>query len=212
MSWFIFGALPVEKLTVKPQLGDTVIAADKGIETVQKFGLVPNEIIGDFDSLGYVPQSERVTKLPVRKDDTDVGYALRYAIENGAKQIYVYGSLGGKIDHTLANLQLCAAAAKQGVRVLLISEKQCVTAICDGTLSFPAASGRISVFCHGEKASGVTLKGLSYELDNAELSGDFPLGVSNEFVGAPSAVTVENGTLLVVWDSGVFPLENKIDP
>ena len=212
MSWFIFGALPVSELTVKPQLGDTVIAADKGIETVQKFGLVPNKIIGDFDSLGFVPQSGAVLQLPVRKDDTDVGYALRYAIENGAKQIFIYGAMGGKIDHTLANLQLCAAAAKQGVRVYLLSETQCAAALCCGTLYFPVSKGRISVFCHGEKASGVTLRGLSYELDNAELSADFPLGVSNEFIDAPAEITVANGTLLLIWESGIFPLENEIDP
>ena len=198
-SCFIFGALPVKRLTVLPEKGDFVIAADSGLISLKRLSFKPDIIIGDFDSLGYTPSGE-VIKLPVRKDKTDVGYAADYALERGFKNFYVYGAFGGKEDHTVANLQICAAVAAAGGRMYLFGEKQTAVAIKDAAVEI-MSGGRVSVFAFGGKASGVTIKGFSYELENAELDPLFPLGVSNSLAAKSGEVSVKNGTLLIIYDN-----------
>ena len=68
------------------------------------------------------------------------------------------------------------------------------------TLTLPDRPGGtlVSVFCHGDRAEGVTLTGLAYPLSDADLTGDFPLGVSNRRLeGQPATVSVRRGTLLI---------------
>lgn len=96
------------------------------------------------------------------------------------------GCLGGRLDHTVANLQLLSWLSAQGAQGVLLGEGEAAAVVTEGTLSFPASmEGFVSVFCAGGTARGVTLEGLKYPLDHAELTSDFPLGVSNEFVGLP---------------------------
>ncbi len=126
--------------------------------------------------------------------------AARTGVEMGYQTFVLCGGIGGRLDHTLANLQTLAWLSRRGKRAFLIGEGIAAAAVTDGTLCFSARShGTISVFCSGDRAEGVTLKGLKYPLSDALLTGDVPLGVSNEFTGAESAVTVKNGTLIVFW-------------
>ena len=111
------------------------------------------------------------------------------------------GCLGGRLDHTVANLQLLSWLSAQGAQGVLLGEGEAAAVVTEGTLSFPASmEGFVSVFCAGGTARGVTLEGLKYPLDHAELTSDFPLGVSNEFVGLPARISVEEGSLLVAWE------------
>lgn len=163
-------------------------------------GVCPDLVIGDFDSLGYIPQGENITRLPVEKDDTDVGFAVKTALKGGCKEIFVYGALGGKLDHTVANLQLAAMAAEQGAVPFFFGEDIAVTAVCGGSALFtPQCSGRLSVFCIGEPSDGVTIKGAKYTLSGARLTPSFPLGVSNEFTSESAEITVKSGTLLITF-------------
>ena len=115
--------------------------------------------------------------------------------------ILVLGCLGGRLDHTVANLQLLSWLSAQGAQGVLLGEGEAAAVVTEGTLSFPASmEGFVSVFCAGGTARGVTLGGLKYPLDHAELTSDFPLGVSNEFVGLPARISVEEGSLLVAWE------------
>ncbi len=197
---FIFGALPIGNMPVKPEPHDTVIAADKGLLRLEEIGVSPDLIIGDFDSLGYIPQGENITRLPVEKDDTDVGFAVKTALGEGCKEFFVYGALGGELDHTVANLQLAAMIAKNGAIPFFFGEDTAVTAVCCGSARFaPRCGGRLSVFCIGETAVGVTVKGAKYTLSDGQLSPSFPLGVSNEFTGEPAVISVKNGTLLITF-------------
>jgi thiamine pyrophosphokinase len=186
-----------------------IIAADGGYALLERRGITPDLIIGDFDSLGWVPQSGEVLRLPVEKDDTDLAVALREAFSRGYSSITVYGALGGRLDHTLANLQLIAAAASEGKEVYLVGGGYTVTALCGGSLHFAeGGSGYISVFAHGGDAEGVYERGLKYPLDNATLTCRVPLGVSNEFTGAAASVSVSRGTLIIMWQGGSIPLRN----
>lgn len=195
------------KLAFKVKSSDYIIAADGGYDYVSNLGLVPNELLGDFDSLkGFeelkVPKDTVVTKYPVEKDDTDTAMALKRAIELGYKNIYLLGATGGKrIEHTLANISLLAYGADRGVRVYMFDEKSCMTVIKDSQITFDSGcAGDLSVFAFGGKANGITEKNLKYELDNAELVPEIALGVSNSFIGKPASISVKSGKLLIVGD------------
>ena len=179
---------------------DHIIAADGGLSHVQALGLTPHTVLGDFDSLGYVP--EAATVFPVEKDDTDAMLAVRRGLAAGCDRFLLYGSMDGpRLDHTIANLQTLQFLADRGAVGYLVGEKYIATVIRNETVRFPAAAaGILSLFCMGADARGVTLEGLQYPLEDGTLTAGFPLGVSNHFVGREAAVTVAHGSLLALYD------------
>lgn len=196
----IFCAAAFEALCHCVSEEDLVIAADGGLLHMQKAGLIPDVVLGDFDSLGYVPEGANV--FPVEKDDTDAMLAARLGLRKGFREFLLYGSLDGpRLDHTVANFQALQYLADRGARGYLVGKNTLVTVVKDGALRFPAGcTGTVSVFCHGADAHGVTLTGLHYPLENGILTAGFPLGVSNHFTGEEASVAVESGSLLVLWD------------
>lgn len=182
--------------------GDFVLAADGGLAHVQALGIAPHVILGDFDSLGYVPEGSTV--FPVEKDDTDAMLAVRKGLELGYREFLLYGSLDGpRLDHTVANFQTLQFLCDHGAAGYLIGKTYIVTVVKNGTLRFGVdAAGIVSVFCMGAPAEGVTLTGLQYPLEAGRLTAGFPLGVSNHFMGAAAEISVKNGSLLVLWDLG----------
>lgn len=179
---------------------DFILAADGGLAHVQRLGKKPHVILGDFDSLGYVPRGAEV--FPVEKDDTDSMLAVRLGLSRGYEEFILYGALDGpRLDHTVANLQTLGFLAQHGARGHLVGKNYIVSAVRCGCMTFPAAAeGILSVFCMGEEATGVTIRGLQYTLENGVLSAHYPLGVSNHFIGKEAAVQVQKGTLLTVYD------------
>ena len=179
----IFCAAGFDALAEPLQNEDFIIAADGGLAHTEKLGIAPNEILGDFDSLGHVPEGANV--FPVEKDDTDAMLAVRQGLGLGCKEFVLYGSLDGpRLDHTVANFQTLQYLADHGASGYLVGKEYLVTVVKDGSLCFPAgAEGTVSVFCMGADAEGVTLEGLYYPLEKGTLSAGFPLGVSNHFTG-----------------------------
>jgi len=187
---------------------DLVIAADGGLKHTEKLNIVPDIILGDFDSLGYTPEGANV--FPVEKDDTDAMLAVRRGLSLGFREFLLYGSLDGpRLDHTVANFQTLQFLADNDGQGVLVGNTTMAAVVKNGSLSFPAeAEGTVSVFCHGADAGGVTLEGLYYPLKNGTLTAGFPLGASNHFTGKPAKITVEDGSLLVIWErTSGFPLE-----
>ena len=176
-----------------------VIAADGGLRHTQALGLQPDVILGDFDSLGYVPGDSRV--FPVEKDDTDTMLAVKLALDRGCDFFVFYGALDGpRLDHTVANFQTLGYLATHGARGVLIGRDYIVTVLSEETIAFPATStGIVSLFCMGGSAR-VTIEGLQYPLDRGVLTPDFPLGVSNHFQGREARITVHDGQVLALWD------------
>ena len=176
-----------------------VIAADGGLRHTQALGLVPDVILGDFDSLGYVPADSRV--FPVEKDDTDSMLAVRLGLQHGCDRFFLYGAMDGpRLDHTIANFQTLAYLATHGARGTLIGSRYIATVLRQETICFPAeAAGILSLFSLGDRAE-VTIAGLHYPLDRGTLTADFPLGVSNHFTGTPARITVHSGQVLALWD------------
>ena len=200
---WIVGAGDFDATRFAPAPGDFVIAADGGLKYLDALGVKPDLVLGDFDSLGRVPAGGNVMRYPPEKDDTDMMIAVKEGLCRGFSRFALFGGLGGRLGHTLANIQTLAYLSKHGARGFLCGERETVTTVTDGTVSFSAVySGYISVFCLDEPARGVTLRGLKYPLDGAVLTASVPLGVSNEFTGIASSVTVEDGTLVIVWGDG----------
>ena len=196
----IFCAAEFDKLAMPLASDDYVLAADGGLAHVQKLGLTPNGIIGDFDSLGFVPTGAEV--FPVEKDDTDAMLAARKGLELGFRDFLFYGSLDGpRLDHTIANFQTLQFLADHDARGYLVGRDYIITVVKDETIRFEAgAEGILSVFCLGPDAHGVTLEGLYYPLKDGTLTSGFPLGVSNHFTEQAASITVTDGSLLVMWD------------
>ena len=200
---YIVGAMPLGCTPPPaPVEGDLLIAADRGYATLFELGLAPHVVIGDFDSLGHVPEHPNLMKLPCEKDDTDMGFALSYGLKLGYTRFLLLGGLGGRLDHTMANLQLLNTLSNRGAIGILAGEGQAATVITNSSFSFSSdCSGYCSVYCVSGQAHGITLEGLKYPLQDASLTGDYPLGTSNEFLGIPARISVREGSLLLIWQT-----------
>lgn len=188
---------------------DYVIATDAGWMILEQLGIVPDLLIGDMDSLdenGVEPKCSydcKVEILPTHKDDTDMLAAIRKGLGLGYRQFQIYGGLGGRLDHTIANIQCLLFLHNRGAKGILYGKHCTLQLLVNGKVTFPATKrGRISVFAYGGIAYGVTEKGLCYTVDRADLNPEFPIGVSNEFTGCESSIEVENGMLLLYTDKG----------
>lgn len=196
---YIFGSLDVSRFIFTPDKNDLIIAADKGILNVNKFNLKPDFIVGDFDSLEYVPTGENVIKHPVMKDDTDLLLAIKTGFENGYNNFRIYGCLGGeRLDHTIASIQAAAFIKENSGTVTFYDDDTTLSVYKNEEVSFPEnATGIISVFAYSETAI-ISEKGLLYELDNKLITQNHPLGVSNEFIGEIATITIHNGVALII--------------
>ena len=204
---YVVGAMSLSmNLRPYPAPGDYVIAADRGYDSLMAFGVRPDLVVGDFDSLGHTPKHPNVIQLPTEKDDTDMIYALRKGLELGYRRFVLLGGVGGRVEHTYANLQLLDFLTTQGAQGFLAGEKTVATALRDGEMTFPPSmSGYLSVLCNSGTAEGVTLENLKFPLSDAVLTGSFPLGVSNQFTGEAARVSVKSGSLILIWeDKGDF--------
>ena len=204
---FIVGAGDMSETKLNIPEGAFVIAADAGLKALERAGIQPNLIVGDFDSLGQVPKTGNVIAHKPEKDDTDMLLAVREALARNAQQIVIYGGMGGRPDHEYANIQTLAYIANEGARGFLVGRGSVCTIIKNDKLTFSGdMKGVVSVFCVGSEAKGVDLTALKYPLINHTLTCDYPLGVSNEFMGVPSAISVRSGMLLVMWNTLDFDI------
>ncbi len=179
--------------------GAYIIAADGGIDKLKNKGVIPDLIVGDFDSSSSCPTGDNVITFPVKKDDTDTLLAIKEAIKRGFDRIVISGGMGGSLDHTVANLQSLSYALDNGATAFLTDGSQSAV-IVNGTAVIQGKKGnRCSVFAFGGEAEGVTLRGLEYEGDSISLTPNFPLGVSNSFTDCEAEISVKKGKILVIW-------------
>ncbi len=183
--------------SVRPD--DYIIACDRGYEYALRSGLRPDLLISDFDSYGgEVDDSVEVMRLPTEKDDTDTMSAIRRAVAEGYDTICLVCALGARLDHSYANLQALAWAAEQGALAAIDSPDARVFALRDAKLRLPRREGfSLSVFAVSDRCR-VTLRGVKYALEEAELGNAFPLGVSNEWAAPEAEISVRGGTVLVM--------------
>ncbi len=182
-----------------------VIACDRGWEHARRLGLEPDRIVGDFDSS---PRPEGasvpVDTFPSRKDDTDTMLAARLAADMGFTDVVIACSFGGRLDHTVANLQTAAFLAERGMRVRLCGADTDAWVLRGETdpaaeLVLPRREGRsLSVFSMTDRCEGVSIRGASYECEEETLTNGFPLGVSNVWAAGEVRISVKSGVLLVI--------------
>lgn len=188
---------------------DLCIAVDAGYEYCKLLEIVPDYILGDFDSISEKEaesvaqiaktEEDKVIVLPVEKDDTDMLVALKLGLSRGYQSFRIYGGMGGRIEHTIANIQC----------LLYLKEHNAVGYLMDGTgmilvakeeeISFQdSMEGYMSLFSMGDKAV-VSIEKMKYSLDEHEITNSFPIGISNEFIlGEKGKITVHKGAVVVI--------------
>ena len=178
-----------------------VICADGGYELAKKLGIKPDVIIGDFDTYkDKLPDNCEVIKHPAEKDDTDTMLAAKLAIERGYNHITICGAIGGRLDHTIANIQTLRYILKHEAYGELIGDGNYVTMQGAGIKVYSRMKGYyFSIFSYTDECTGVSLTGFKYPLKNGVIKSNFPIGVSNMIIGKSGIVSLESGILLIVF-------------
>jgi len=181
-------ALNIKNINVSGEndVENIYIAADSGIKTAKILNKIPDIIIGDFDSFdlnGYKnSRNTKIIKYPAEKDETDSMLAVKYALENGYKNIAVIGGLGGRIDHTLANLFLLKYIKNRGGNGYISDGYNKITYLENSKCEIYKKYKYISIIPAAEKISGVSLIGFKYPLTEASVSSEEPYTVCNEIL------------------------------
>lgn len=198
---YIFAGAPVGELCIEIPENALVIAADSGYNAVKKLGFTPSIILGDFDSLGEKPDRREceIIAAAAEKDDTDTMLAVKTALDRGYCGITIFGGIGGRLDHTYANIQTLAYILKRGGFGRLVSEDNRAELLAVGEYVYRRQDGEyMSLFSYGESAV-VTTRGTKYDLTGYKLEDTFPLGVSNEIIGEKCGISVKTGRLLIIF-------------
>ena len=198
---YIFAGSPDARLSsITPEDGSYIICADGGYTAAKKLGIMPDVIIGDFDTYrGGFPEGCEVIKYPVEKDDTDTMLAVKLALERGNTHIVICGGVGGRLDHTYANIQALRYISKHEAFGELLDDSGIITMQGPGVRVYSKMEGYyFSVFSYSEECRGVTLTGFKYPLKNGVIKNSFPVGISNRVTGRSGVVSLESGTLLIM--------------
>lgn len=182
----------------KEDVQGLVIAADRGLDYAKAAGITPDIAVGDFDSAESAPPEgmECVRVSPI-KDNTDANLAADIAIERGCCELRFLAALGGRLDHTLANIQMMYGLLEQGIKAELYGERERACFVRGETAVIPQFDGYLSVFAFGGEAE-VSEEGTKYPAERITLRESFPLGVSNEITAPQARITVHRGTALVI--------------
>ena len=185
----------------EPDTHDLVIAADGGYDHLTRHGIRCDLLIGDLDSIKEVPSDVEILRHPVEKDETDMHLAYLEGVRRGYAEFRIYGGTGGREDHTFANLSLLLYMRNRGHRGSVYSDTGVYQVIKNEKITVTGETGcHLSVFAFGGEARGVTIRGLEYGCEDITLTPEFPLAVSNRFVGTEGEVAVRDGALLVMTE------------
>lgn len=181
----------------EPRPDDFVLCADGGWRLAERLGVRIDAAVGDFDS-SDAPDGARVERFPVEKDDTDTMLCVKKGLAMGFDDFMLVGGFGGRLDHTLANLQTLNYAAARGARAVMSDGDAWATVLRGGALTLPRRPGKLSVFAMGDACRGVTIRGAKYEAEDIALTNAFPLGACNDFAADAAEISVGEGALLVL--------------
>ena len=190
-----------EKIDLHDREKQLLICADGGYFHALEQGIEPDVLMGDFDSYtGKLPEKVNIIRYPEEKDFSDTWAAVQYGKEQGAEIFELYGGCGGeRFDHTIANLQIMRALAKEHLQAVMFYQNQKLVTLSAGeTFSVPAEKfPEFSVFALSDVCRGVSITKAKYKLHNAELTNQFPLGLSNSCQGN-AEISVQEGEILLV--------------
>jgi len=212
------GLWPESAKLPDPEPGDFIACADGGYAVCKSFGIRPDVVIGDFDSLSDSLVSEidilgiERIKHPREKDDTDTMLCAKYGIAKGFDNFLIIGGIGGDFGHTMANIQTlsflidmeCSAELVTGNERLFFADGETMILHRESKPAVPAEfagspGSKFSVLSYTERSSGVRVKNAKYELEDAVLTQSYPIGVGNEIINTdPVIVSVRYGRLLII--------------
>lgn len=181
------------------QKADRIVCADGGTRHAAACGLVPDLVIGDFDS-GERPEGCRVVQLRPEKDDSDLMCCVKTVLQEGADTIWLACASGGRIDHFLANLTLLEYLQQRGISAALYDSRNRVTCHSGGKRDYTADPEYqyVGLIPLDAELAGVTLRGLKYELTDATLSRSAVISMSNEAVAPTYRIEIKKGHALVI--------------
>lgn len=178
-----------------------VIACDKGVEYASKLGVEPDFILGDFDSYtGTINlQSANVQSFPIQKDDSDTMLGIKHALSLGYTHITIVCALGGRMDHTLANIQsMNYVAAHDGI-CEIISDSEHLISFTGPVIEIPRKTGySLSLFAMSDSCDNVSIKGAGYDVDSVTITNTFPIGLSNYWKDSKITISMQKGIMLIV--------------
>ena len=186
-----------------------ILCADGGALNALKYGMKPQTIIGDFDSLGAAQVEEHraagaeICRFPLEKDETDLELALRWAVDQGARAIVVLGALGGRFDQTLANVYLLALPGLRDIPIELVDGDEHIRLLRPGRHSIAGRSGdTISLLPMGGRADGISTDNLKYPLRDESLEFGPARGISNVMLSDSASLNLHSGMLLLIHTRG----------
>ncbi len=208
MKAVLFGGAAIEDYSFcQPYLAEAeeIICCDGGMHHAKALGIVPDHIVGDFDSVSpevleeYRQAGISIRQFPTHKDETDMQLGLQLALELGADTIVMMGGIGDRLDHTLANAHLLLWLRKKGVRGILVNEKNRVELVDRELTVYGKAGDLVSLLPLSMEVKGVTLEGLEYPLTDYDLAiDDEVIAVSNVMLGEEARVRIKSGYLYVM--------------
>jgi len=200
------------------QDADLTIAADGGWAKAKKHRIPVDLVVGDLDSLraeeSTALRASKVQTLvyPREKDKTDLEIALDYAVSLEPRKVVVFGALGDRLDHTLANILLLEKVASAGVAVEIENGKEHVFIVTNQiSLENPKQGDLVSLLPISETVEGIRTTGLRFPLNRESLARPSSRGVSNEVLSAPVEIRIEKGCLLAIHRAG-RSLCTRFDP
>ncbi len=201
-SCWIFCGAPLNEFNVYPPKNAYIIAADSGYTAIKKLGIKPDLLIGDFDSLCEKITDEcQIITAPAEKDDTDTMLAVKTALNMGFDDITLALSIGGRLDHTYANIQTLAYIVDNNANGCMIGENDIVYLLNKGKYVFDNKKNMyFSIFSFSNNAI-ISITGTKYILSEYTLTNKFPLGVSNEIINENCILSVNSGQILVIFSS-----------
>ena len=179
---------------------DYVIYCDCGLSHMKKLGALPSLIVGDFDSHENPHMDTETIVLPTEKDDTDTVYAVKEGIKRGFTEFILVGVLGNRFDHSLGNLAILMMLEAKGVSGMIVDDYSEITVLSSGGKENVADDCKFfSVLAAGGDAHGVTIENAKYNIENADIITNFPLGVSNEVPkGNTAQISLSQGRLFLI--------------
>ena len=199
MKCIIIGAVPLDMENIKLEDQDLVIASDGGYINCQKLNITPHLLVGDFDSLDTLPTDVDMIKYPTEKADTDTLLCLKEGMKRGYSDFILYGCVGERIEHTIANIQLLAWGIKRSINVELITNNIYMKLLKAGdTVDLKASfKGYISLFSYS-KNSTITIMGLKYPVKRKHFTNYYPLGIDNEVTDTDAFIKIHQGQVLLI--------------
>lgn len=208
MKAILFGSAEIKKYDICRQYiekNDVIICCDGGVKHTKELGVMPHYILGDFDSAShdilsfYQDNGVEIKQFPTHKDETDMELGLNFAMELGIEDIVIFGGIGCRFDHTLANAHLLLRLLKRNIRGRLVNENNCIELIDKSTIIYGKKGDLVSVIPLSMQVIGVTLTGLAYPLYEKTLTIDDDLvAVSNIMISEQAEIQIKKGFLFVI--------------